>query len=72
MFSREVLQENEYGFYFQKNASSLQVWFDWAEANALALNQMKQKVTQGINQKYDWDSVTDLYLYHLNALVNKK
>ncbi|MEI6586372.1 MAG: DUF1972 domain-containing protein [Sediminibacterium sp.] len=72
VFSREVLQENEYGFYFQKNASSLQVWFDWAEANALALNQMKQKVTQGINQKYDWDSVTDLYLYHLNALVNKK
>jgi len=72
VFSREVLQDEQYGFYFQKNTSSLQAWFDWADANPLVLNEMKRKVTQGITQKYDWDSVTGLYLYHLLALVNKK
>jgi len=72
VFSREVLQDEQYGFYFQKNTSSLQAWFDWADANPLVLNEMKQKVAQGITQKYDWDSVTGLYLYHLLALVNKK
>ena len=72
VFSREVLQQDQFGFYFEKNAPSLQAWFDWADANPLVLNEMKQKVTQGITQKYDWDLVTELYLYHLNAAVNKK
>ena len=72
VFSREVLQEEQYGFYFQKNTSSLQAWFDWADAHPMVLKEMKQKVTNGITQKYDWDSVTGLYLYHLQALVKKK
>jgi hypothetical protein len=28
-------------------------------------------VSNGLNEKYDWDLVTDLYLYHINALIKK-
>jgi glycosyltransferase involved in cell wall biosynthesis len=72
VFSREVLQDEKYGFYFKKNTASLTAWFNWAAENNLALEEKRNTVINGINDKYDWDSVTDLYLYHLNALANKK
>jgi glycosyltransferase involved in cell wall biosynthesis len=72
VFSREVLQSDKYGFYFKKNINALTDWFNWAAENNAELDEKRNSVTNGINNKYDWDSVTDLYLYHLNALANKK
>ena len=72
MFSREVLQNEILGTYFQKNTDSITHWFQWAEANPSKLIALKNKVRQGMNEKYNWELVTDLYLYHINALINKK
>ena len=72
VFSREVLQNDQFGTYFKKNISALSNWFQWAEANNEKLSALRLKVSNGLNEKYDWDLVTDLYLYHLKALVNKK
>jgi len=72
VFSREVLQNEILGTYFQKNTDSITHWFQWAEANPSKLIALKNKVRQGMNEKYNWELVTDLYLYHINALINKK
>ena len=72
VFSREVLQNDQFGTYFKKDISALSNWFQWAEANTEKLSALRLIVSNGLNEKYDWDLVTDLYLYHLKALVNKK
>jgi len=72
VFSREVLQNDQFGTYFKKDIYALSNWFQWAEANTDKLSALRLIVFNGLNEKYDWDLVTDLYLYHLKALVNKK
>ena len=72
VFSREVLQNDSFGTYFKKDTASLSKWFQWAEENPTKLDEVRRIVSNGLNQKYDWDLVTDLYLYHINALINKK
>ncbi len=72
VFSREVLQNDQFGTYFKKDIYALSNWFQWAEANPEKLSALRLIVSNGLNEKYDWDLVTDLYLYHLKALVNKK
>ena len=72
VFSREVLQNDTFGTYFKKDIYALSNWFQWAEANPEKLTALRSMVSNGLNEKYDWDLVTELYLYHLNAAVNKK
>jgi len=72
VFSREVLQNDQFGTYFKKDIYALSNWFQWAEANIEKLSALRLIVSNGLNEKYDWDLVTDLYLYHIKALVNKK
>ena len=71
VFSREVLQNDKFGTYFKKNKVSFIDWFQWAESNPLKLTELRALVSKGLNEKYDWDLVTDLYLYHINALIKK-
>lgn len=72
VFSREVLQNDSFGTYFKKEIYSVFRWFQWAEANAEALCNYRSIVSRGLIEKYDWDLVTDLYLYHINSLINQK
>jgi glycosyltransferase involved in cell wall biosynthesis len=71
VFSREVLQSDTFGFYFQKSAASTCAWFDWADAHAPNLQSRRNDIHKGISEKYTWETVSNLYLYHLKALANK-
>jgi glycosyltransferase involved in cell wall biosynthesis len=71
VFSREVLQSEKFGFFFQKSITSICDWFNWADQNELKLQLRRAEIHQGINEKYTWESVSNLYLYHLKALANK-
>jgi len=71
VFSREVLQNDSYGTYFKKDIHSLMHWFQWAESNQDKFTELRATVSKGLNEKYNWELVTDLYLYHINALIKK-
>ena len=71
VFSREVLQSDKYGFYFQKSTTSALDWFTWADQNEFKLQLRRAEIHNGINEKYTWETVSNLYLYHLKALANK-
>lgn len=69
VFSREVLQDENYGYYFDKNSLSFQQWIHWAENNQEQLAIRRNEIHNAITEKYNWDTVTDLYLYHLTKLA---
>jgi glycosyltransferase involved in cell wall biosynthesis len=71
VFSREVLQNDSFGTYFKKDIHSLMHWFQWAESNQDKFTELRATVSKGLNEKYNWELVTDLYLYHINALIKK-
>ena len=71
VFSREVLQSDKFGFFFQKSPQSVAAWMDWADPNASVLQARREEIHLGINEKYTWETVSNLYLYHLKALANK-
>ncbi len=72
VFSREVLQNDQLGYYFQKNGPSITQWFNWAELNTEAISHRRALITNGITEKYTWDTVTNLYLYHLKEIARKR
>lgn len=71
VFSREVLQSDTFGFYFQKSPSSVGDWFNWADLNESVLQNRRTQIHLGITEKYTWETVSNLYLYHLKALAYK-
>ena len=72
VFSREVLQNESFGYYFSKNSTSVKELIQWAEQNAPAIEQRRTIIHQGVTEKYTWETVTDLYLYHLKAVIQNK
>jgi len=72
VFSREVLQNDQYGYYFSKNRNAVQQLIEWAEQNPALLEQRRAHIPEGITEKYTWETVTDLYLYHLEAIAKTK
>lgn len=72
IFSREVLQNDQFGFYFSKSPDDCSRWFNWAELHFIDIEAKRAIIHQGITKKYTWETVSDLYLYHLKSLANKK
>ena len=71
VFSREVLQADLFGFFFQKSPLSVCNWINWADSNDAILQARRTNIHLGITEKYTWETVSNLYLYHLKALANK-
>ena len=71
VFSREVLQSDKFGYFFSKNPSSVMDWMNWADQNGPLLAARRSEIHKGVTEKYTWESVSNLYLYHLKALANK-
>jgi glycosyltransferase involved in cell wall biosynthesis len=72
VFSREVLQNEQFGFYFSKSPADCTRWFNWAESHFIDIEAKRAIIHQGITEKYTWETVSDLYLYHLKSLATKK
>jgi glycosyltransferase involved in cell wall biosynthesis len=69
VFSREVLQSDKLGYFFQKTAQSVGDWMNWADQNEHLLAIRRSEVPLGVTEKYTWESVSNLYLYHLKGLT---
>ena len=72
VFSKEVLQGELFGFYFEKKWMATCDWFNWADHNEAILNKRRNEIHLAINEKYTCETVSSLYLYHLKALAYKK
>ena len=67
-FSHEVLQDTEFGLYFNKKAGNLKCLIDDYENRMDEILCLKQKSRNRITQNYTWEKIADLYLSVFNKL----
>lgn len=71
-FNREMLQEGEFGLFFEENAASVTRALTVLEGNETLAVQLREKVSKGLTAKYDWDAITDAYIETARKLLRKK
>ncbi len=67
-FNREMLQNGTYGRFFDKSAESVREMIEYADNSPEEVNHLRSTSQQGINEKYDWESVTEKYIQVLRDL----
>ena len=70
VFNREMLENGQFGWFFQKTSDSVALYLQQAEHNPQAVQTLKEKARDGITQKYNWDEVTRAYVTVFKALMN--
>ncbi len=71
-FNQEMLQNGKYGWYFEKSAEAVSEIVGKAENSPENLKMLRQTARDGLTKKYNWDHVTDQYLYVFEELKKKK
>jgi hypothetical protein len=65
----EMLENGEFGWFFQKTSDSVALYLQQAENNPQSVETLKAKARNGITQKYNWDEVTRAYVTVFKALI---
>ncbi|MGV3684521.1 MAG: DUF1972 domain-containing protein [Daejeonella sp.] len=68
-FNREMLNDGEFGMFFEQSSASLAKKIDDIEEAPDQLNDLRQKVQTGLGQKYNWDSITGQYISEFARLM---
>jgi glycosyltransferase involved in cell wall biosynthesis len=71
-FSREVLQNGEYGFFFTKDKNDLAEKINLLETTPEILQVYKEKSRKRIVQNYTWEKIADQYLQLFAEMVCSK
>lgn len=70
-FNREMLNEGEYGLFFEEHATSVTNALATLERSEMITKQLRSKVSTGLTSKYNWDSITDAYVEEAKKLLRK-
>lgn len=71
VFSREVLQNTEYGLYFQKDKDSIIHLLEFIEHNIDMLSSLREKSRKRILENYTWDKISFQYYELIQNLSQK-
>lgn len=71
-FNREMLNEGEFGLFFDKDSLSLIRGMNKLEANEVLVDLMRNKVSSGLTDKYNWDAVTRSYQSAMGSIYKSK
>lgn len=71
-FSREVLQNEQYGIYFTKESGNLAQIINQVEASSQILTEYKHKSRRRVSQAYTWEKVSNQYIELFEKLVRGK
>ena len=69
VFNREMLQNGQYGLFFDKNSKSVSEIVNNAENGDVQIEKLKENSREGLGQRYDWDVVTEQYLSVFEKLL---
>jgi glycosyltransferase involved in cell wall biosynthesis len=72
VFNREVLDEDEYGLYFNKDPKSLSRLIDFVDHHSVALEVYRTKSRNRIVENYTWEKITDQYEDLFRSLAKKQ
>jgi glycosyltransferase involved in cell wall biosynthesis len=71
VFNKEMLNNDSYGIYFDKNQEAIRRQINYADQHPKEIKQIRQKSQLGITDKYNWDCITDQYLEVFKRLAEK-
>jgi len=71
-FNREMLNNGEFGLFFNKDSDSLAQLMQQIEKNDFVIQELRKKARNGLTEKYNWDQVTDAYISIFDQLTNNK
>jgi glycosyltransferase involved in cell wall biosynthesis len=71
VFNKEMLNNDLYGIYFDKNQEAVRRQINYADQYPKEIKQLRQKSQLGITDKYNWDCITDQYLEVFKRLAEK-
>ena len=71
VFNKEMLNNDSYGIYFDKNQEAVRRQINYADQHPYKIKQLRQKSQLGITDKYNWDCITDQYLEVFKRLAEK-
>lgn len=72
VFNREMLSDGDFGLLFENNTESLIDMMKQLESDHELSRSLRQKVVNGLTDKYNWDSVTDAYQSVMEKLYSLK
>ncbi len=72
VFNREVLDDEEYGFYFNKEPQNLSRLIDFVDRHAAALEVYREKSRDRIADRYTWDKIIYQYESLFESLIEEK
>jgi len=71
VFNKEMLSNNSYGIYFEKNQAAVRQQIDYADQHPKQIEKLSQNSHLGITDKYNWDCITNQYLDVFRRLTEK-
>jgi glycosyltransferase involved in cell wall biosynthesis len=71
VFNKEMLNNDSYGIYFEKNQAAVRQQIDYADQNPKEIKKLSENSHLGITDKYNWDCITDQYLEVFRRLIKK-
>jgi glycosyltransferase involved in cell wall biosynthesis len=71
VFNKEMLNNDLYGIYFEKNQAAVRQQIDYADQHPEQIKKLSENSNLGITDKYNWDRITDQYLEVFRELTEK-
>ena len=71
VFNKEMLNNDLYGIYFEKNQEAVRQQINYADQYPKEIKKLSQNSHLGITDKYNWDYITDQYLEVFRRLAEK-
>ena len=71
VFNNEMLNNDSYGIYFEKNQEAVRLQINYADQYPKEIKKLRQNSHLGITDKYNWDCITDQYLEVFRRLAEK-
>ena len=69
VFNKEMLQNKNYGLFFNKEITSITAMINYCEKEFTLINKLRLNSVNGIYEKYNWDEICKKYL---NIFLNLK
>ncbi len=69
IFNKEMLNNGEFGLLFDESETSVKDCIEKLEANLIIVESMKNNVVNGLTNKYNWDNITDDYIFAAKNLL---
>ena len=71
VFNKEMLDNDSYGIYFEKNQEAVRLQINYADQYPKEIKKLRQNSHLGITDKYNWDCITNQYLEVFRRLIEK-